>query len=496
MLGLFNNDYVFLLPELFLIYGILCVVSLGVTFNSYHLSVGKLLSKQIGLVSIGVLLYTFLLYLNMNFINVSLLGDLVERNSIGYFAVCLVLVGGLIIMALARHYVTFSSLTESELFMLFMLVILGSCSIIFSNDFLGMYLGIELQGLGLYILATLKTNSTFSTEAGLKYFVLGAFASSILIFGISLFYGFTGILSFSDINLLLFEGRVEGFIGSAFVGSFLLILMGLIFKVGGAPFHSWVPDVYEGSPTIVTGFFSIIPKLGIFTVLIKIFYGGALTYLTELNSLLLYCGVLSIFIGSLGALTQNSIKRLVSYSAIGHTGFILIGLSTGSVEGLISVLFYLAVYVSLLINIFSIIIGVTQRLSYSPIKLIGNLRFLTNFNPVVAASLGLSFFSIAGIPPLSGFFSKFLVFFALIKDEYFVISVVCIFLSVISSVYYLRVIRGTMLVKNTLKHNFFFEIDRTVAHIIVYSFLFNILFVFFGLDLYTFISTIVLNSLY
>lgn len=495
MLSLFGNDYIFLFPELFLIFSILLIITLGVMFNSYHVSVGSLLSKQLGVLVWGVLLYTLVLYYNTGFIEVLLLGGLVDRSSVGYFFVLVVLVTGLVVTLLARHYVSFSSLAESEIFMLFLLVILGNICIIFANDFLGLYLGIELQGLGLYILATLKTNSTYSTEAGLKYFVLGAFASSILIFGISLLYGFTGVLSFTDLGLVLFEGPVEGVLGGSIVSACLLMFMGLVFKVGGAPFHSWVPDVYEGAPTIVTGFFSMVPKLGIFSALVSLCYGGSLVFFDSVQELFIYCGVLSVAVGSLGALSQTSIKRLLSYSAIGHTGFILLGLSTGSVDGLVGIIFYLIVYVSLLINIFGIIIGVTQYTSLSSLKLVGNLRYLTLFNPLVAISLGLSFFSIAGIPPLSGFFSKFLIFFALIKEEFFVISVVGIFLSVVSGVYYLRLIRGSTLVKNVTSPNFFIEIDRPIAYLIAYSFIFNVLFLFFGGEVYFIVQSIVLNFL-
>ncbi len=489
---IFVNDFIFVLPEFLFVFSLLLIIPFGVTFNSAHIQVNKLLSRQILLISLVTLLFIFLLYLDFFSFNIEILAGVFSRDSLKYFILLLVFFGVFAILSLSDQYVSKNSLSDYELILLILCVLLGSICILFSNEFLTIYLGIELQGLSLYILATLKPNSTYSTEAGLKYFVLGAFASSILLFGFCLFYGATGILNLNDLKLLSFENS------SSFLDNFtnlavIFIFIGLIFKVGGAPFHFWVPDVYEGVPTLITGFFSIIPKLVIFSLFLNLIYGGFLYFCDKGLLILLYSGVLSVIIGSLGGLNQLSIKRLLAYSAIAQAGFLLYGISTYTAESFVAVLVYLVIYVCLLINLFSILLTFTQRINGDSLKLIKNLRYLFKYSPLVSISFVLSLFGLAGIPPLNGFFSKLLIFFAAIKGGYILTGILCIMVSIIGCVYYLYMIRTVSVVQRTNQWLFFTDSNYMNALVISYSLLINLLFLIYSDILLTICYNVELN---
>ena len=320
-----------------------------------------------------------------------------------------------------------------------------------------MYMGVELQSLGLYILATLKQNSIYATEAGLKYFVLGAFASCILILGISIIYSFTGLINFSEISLFLLNVEsTDVFYKGIFLGM-LFIFVSFIFKVGGAPFHVWLPDVYEGVSTLVTTLFALVPKIVIFNLMLKISSMLGQFFVIEFQYIFIFTSFLSILVGSIGALYQTTIKRLLSYSAIGHTGFILLVLSISTLQGIASLVFYIIVYYFITLNIFTIILQLQQRNGIGSIKYINNFNFIYKTNKMLGISLVIIFFSIAGIPPFSGFFSKLFVFLAAIQQQYFFIAFYTIFLSVIASVYYLKVIRNIMISK-VIKKYFLFNL--------------------------------------
>jgi len=476
---IFVNDFIFVLPEFLFMFSLLLIIPFGVTFNSGYIQVNKLLSRQILVISLVTIFFIFLVYADFFLFDIEILAGVFSRDSLKYLILSLVFFGVFLILCLSDQYMIKNSLSDYELVLLILCVLLGSICILFSNEFLTIYLGIELQGLSLYILATLKPNSTYSTEAGLKYFILGAFASSILLFGLCLFYGATGILNLNDLKLLNFENY------STFLDSFsnlavIFIFVGLIFKVGGAPFHFWVPDVYEGVPTLITAFFSIIPKLVIFSLFVNLVYGGFLYFCDKSLLILLYSGIFSVIIGSLGGLNQLSIKRLLSYSAIAQAGFILYGISTYTTESFISVLLYLIVYVCLLINLFSILLTFTQRLNGDTIKLIKNLRYLLKYSPLISISFALSLFGLAGIPPLNGFFSKLLIFFAAIKGGYILTGILCIMVSIIGCVYYLYMIRTVSVVQRTNQWLFFTDSNYVNSLIISYSLLINLLFLVYS----------------
>lgn len=483
------------LPELFILLTILTFLSVNVFFCNFYVSVGRTLGYQSGILVLLSLFFLILLLWEANFYSFFCFGESLSKDFFSYFVNLLILVGSICVCIFWLVYTVDHEAIDFEFFLFILIVVLGSFVITNSNDFLSLYIGIELQSLCLYVMAGSKVRSTFSTESGVKYFVLGGLASSLFLFGVSLTYGFVGTLNFNDLQVILLSGADDFLQKSGLCIGFFFLFCGLIFKVGGAPFYLWVPDVYEGAPLSVTGFFAVVPKLAIFSVLVKIGSLNILQFTPEVADLLLYSGMLSIFVGSVGALTQTTIKRLLSYSAISHSGFLLYALSTQIVEGVVCALFYLVVYVLVLCNVFGILVGTSLHFNNSSIKLIDNLRYIFRSNPVFGYSLMLSIFSIAGIPPLSGFFSKFFVFFAAIKGGLYLSAAVCILLSVIGSVYYLKLIRSLMFIRNTSQWVFFAPVRREVAYLVVYSGMFNVFFCFFGFDLLNFLYENIILSL-
>jgi NADH-quinone oxidoreductase subunit N len=305
------------------------------------------------------------------------------------------------------------------------LTVLGVILLISAGNIISLYLGLELQSLGSYLLATYNKDDKLSTEAGLKYFILGAIASGIILFGLSLIYGFTGMTNLEMIFKMeeLSKGTITGII---------FLLIGLLFKIAAAPFHGWIPDIYEGSPTEVTGFFAVVPKISIIIMIIRIIMGTG----GVVEPIIIGSTILSLVIGGLGALYQRSIKRLFGYSAILNVGFILMGLATGTIEGMEAVMTYVLIYMVTNIAIFTIILVIPKN-NFQ----IGELKGLGKVNNVLAMSLAIALFSTAGIPPLAGFLGKYLIIRAAIEEYMYGIATLGIIMSVISAVYYIRIIQ-------------------------------------------------------
>ena len=299
---------------------------------------------------------------------------------------------------------------------LILMVALSSLLLVSSVNWLSVYLAIELQSLTLFVLAALKRDSAYSTEAGLKYFVLGAVSSGLFLFGCALLYGFTGETSIQGINSVM-----SGDVGQ------ILISISLLFKLAAAPFHMWAPDVYDGAPTTTTALLATVPKVGVFSILVQI---GPVT------NVVLVCTILSIVYGAIGALNQTKIKRLLAYSGIGHMGFILLGVAIGSFESIQASLIYMIIYVIMSICGFSIILSVASRWS-----LIVEFSALSRESPVMAGTLALTFLSIAGVPPLAGFLSKWLILLSGVANGYYLICIVAVISSVIAGVYYVRLVQ-------------------------------------------------------
>ena len=303
-----------------------------------------------------------------------------------------------------------------------------------ASDLMTLYLGFELQSLALYICAALARDNLRSTEAGLKYFVLGALASGLLIYGISLVYGFAGTTNYAGLAAALSNGA-----GYGTVIGIVFVLVGLAFKISAAPFHMWTPDVYEGAPAPVTALFSTAPKVAAMALLLGVMLGPFGHLLAQWQLLIVILSVASMLLGSLAAIGQSNIKRLMAYSSIGHMGYALIGLAAGGAAGVQATLIYLAIYVAMSFGVFACVIA--MRRQGRPVEAIGDLAGLSSQRPGFALALAVLMFAMAGIPPLSGFFGKLYVFAAAVHAGLDTLAVIGVLTSVVGAFYYLRIIK-------------------------------------------------------
>jgi NADH-quinone oxidoreductase subunit N len=305
--------------------------------------------------------------------------------------------------------------------------------LISAADLIMLYLGLELMSLALYVVAASNRDNVKSTEAGLKYFVLGALASGMLLYGASLVYGFTGTVSFAGIAAAAKTGSIGVVFGLVF------LLAGLCFKVSVVPFHMWTPDVYEGAPTPVTAFFASAPKIAAMAVFTRVVLTAFSGVVAEWQQIVVFVAIASMALGSFGAIGQRNIKRLMAYSSIGHMGFALVGLAAGTVEGAQGVVLYLVIYTVMTFGAFTVILAMSRN--GQALEQISDFAGLSRTNPLLAFFFAMLLFSLAGIPPLAGFFAKFYVFSAAIKAGLFALSVIGVITSVVGAFYYLNVIK-------------------------------------------------------
>jgi len=342
----------------------------------------------------------------------------------------------------SQTYLDDEQMNFFEFTILFILATLSMLILLASNDLLTFYLSIEFQSLSLYVLAALPRHSEFSTEAGLKYFLLGAFSSGLLLFASSIIYGISGQTSFDDIALLssnLSSTNKELYEGLNI--AFIFLFVGILFKMTAVPFHMWAPDVYEGAPTNVTAFFSIVVKTALVGFLAKNLSTSFYDFSATWKGVLLFSSGISMIVGALGALAQSKIKRLLVYSGIGHSAFILLGLCTQSIEGQESSFLYIFLYVIMSINVFAFLLSLQNIGKKSRIRYISDLRGLSLTQPVLAAAFSLTMFSMAGIPPLAGFLSKLSIIFSALSTSLYVNSIIAILASIISCFFYIRCIK-------------------------------------------------------
>jgi len=354
--------------------------------------------------------------------------------------------------------------------------------IVDSSDLIAFYLALELQALSFYILTTFKKDSAFSTEAGLKYFIMGAFSSGFFLFGCSLIYGFSGTTNYFILKDIFFFQDTTNHFSYLYLG-FSFLFISFLFKLGAAPFHMWMPDIYEGSPIPISLFFACAPKLTLILCLCRVIFTCFFSFFSFWQTFFLFSALFCFFVGSFGAIAQRKIKRFLVYSSIGHIGFILLGLSTHSVIGLQSVFFYLLLYLFIAISSW------IALLSFSFNKKT-NLYFIDELESLWSENVGITlflislFFSIAGIPPLGGFFIKFFIFFAALDSILFVISIFVVCFSVINCFYYLRLIKticySSLYNNNPFKTIYFFS-DITKIQSVLISFNFFV-FTFFCLS--------------
>jgi NADH-quinone oxidoreductase subunit N len=359
------------------------------------------------------------------------------------FMKILVLIGSALALILSLDYLEHEGMSRFEFPVLFVLATVGMLLMISANNLISLYLGLELQSLSLYVVAAFNRDSERSSEAGLKYFVLGALSSGLLLYGTSLVYGFLGTTSFDALAQALSGQAASGVVvGGSSMGviiGLVFICAALAFKVSAVPFHMWTPDVYEGAPTPVTAFFAVAPKVAAMALFVRVLVEpfGHLT--SQWQQIIVVASALSMILGAFAAIAQTNIKRLMAYSSIGHVGFALLGLAAGTQQGITGVIVYMAIYVPMSLGAFAVILS--MRINGKQVEGIQDLAGLGKSSPGLAFALVVMMFSMAGIPPLAGFFAKLYVFKAVIEQGFIVLAVIGVLASVVSAVYYLKIIR-------------------------------------------------------
>ena len=355
-------------------------------------------------------------------------------DGFGRFMKLLILGGSALTLLLSLTYAEKEDMARFEYPVLFVFATLGMMMMVSANDLLSLYIALELQSLTLYIIAAFRRDSLKSTEAGLKYFVLGALASGLLLYGISLTYGFAGSIAF-PVLADTFANSIS--IGAVF--GLVFIAVGLAFKVSAVPFHMWTPDVYEGAPTPVTAFFSVAPKTAAVGLLVRVMMGPFGPIVAEWQQIVVFLSIASMILGAVAAINQSNIKRLMAYSSIGHVGYVLIGLAAGTEAGIQSVAVYLAIYLFMNVGTFAVILA--MRSKGVAVEAIDDLKGLARTRPGLALSMAIFMFAMAGIPPLAGFFGKLYVFMAAVQAGQFTLAVIGVLASVVSAYYYLRIVK-------------------------------------------------------
>jgi NADH-quinone oxidoreductase subunit N len=347
----------------------------------------------------------------------------------------LALVGSGVALAMSVSFMRIEQFDRFEYSILIVFATAGMMLMISANHLITLYLGLEMQSLSLYVMAAINRDSVRATEAGLKYFVLGALSSGMLLYGMTLVYGFTGHLDFAGIaETIAGTGRS---IGLTF--GLVFILAGIAFKISAVPFHMWTPDVYEGAPTPVTAFFAAAPKIAAMALLVRIVMGAFETVASDWQQIIVFISIASMVLGAFAAIGQSNIKRLMAYSSIGHMGFALVGLAAGTRAGINGVIIYMLVYLVMTLGTFACILAMRRK--DGAVEGIEDLAGLGIRSPMMALFLTILMFSLAGIPPLGGFFAKYFVFVAAIEADLFTLAIIGVLASVVSAYYYLRIIK-------------------------------------------------------
>ncbi|KAB2876770.1 MAG: NADH-quinone oxidoreductase subunit NuoN [Bauldia sp.] len=351
------------------------------------------------------------------------------------FMKVLALIGSGVAIVMSIGYARAQKFERFEYPVLIVIATLGMMMMISASDLIALYLGLELQSLALYVVAAINRDSVRSTEAGLKYFVLGALSSGMLLYGASLIYGFTGQTTFAGIAAAL-EGQPRS-LGLIF--GLVFLIAGLAFKISAVPFHMWTPDVYEGAPTPVTAFFAAAPKVAAMALIVRVVVSPFAPATADWQQIITFISIASMVLGAFAAIGQKNIKRLMAYSSIGHMGYALVGLAAGNQAGVQGVVIYLLIYMAMTLGAFACILA--MRRSEGMVEDISDLAGLSKTHPTMAFMLAMILFSLAGIPPLAGFFAKFYVFLAAIQAGLYPLAVIGVLASVVGAYYYLRVIK-------------------------------------------------------
>jgi len=450
-----NLELIF--PEIFLSLSIMFLLILGVFKKN-----SSILIQNISLI---VLLITAVITFNETLaINqTTLFNDSIIIDYFSSFMKIVTLIAAFLVLLISTNYLKTFKIFKIEYPILILSSVLGMMVMISSNDLIVFYMGLELQSLALYVLATFNRDQLKSSEAGLKYFVLSALSSGLLLYGCSLIYGFTGSTNFNVIANQLNSSEYMITFGIVF------ILVGLAFKISAVPFHMWAPDVYEGSPTSVTLFFTMVPKIAALTVFIRFLYVPFLNLIDQWQIILIFLSIASMLFGAIAAIGQINIKRLIAYSSIGHIGYTLAGLATGSNDGIQSSVIYITIYIIMNLGLFSCLLMMKRNNKYY--ENIEDLSGLSKNHPLLSFSLLIILFSLAGIPPLAGFFAKFYIFKSVLEQSMYFLAIVGLLSTVIAAFYYLRIIKIIYFDKEKEKydtdHNLWLKFSLTASTLLV-----------------------------
>ena len=424
-----------ILPEIALFIGICLALMVGVFYkNSF-----SIVMKLSVLILFGVI---YLILTDWGGEPKIFLDSFKNDKFSDYFKV-LILISSIFIFFSSSQFIKDNKLSKFEYPVIILFSILGMFFMLSANDLILFYLGLELQSLALYVLAAIDRDNIISSEAGIKYFVLSALSSGLLLYGCSLLYGFTGSTNFNEISTSLVTQNTGGIFAMVF------ILVGLAFKVSAVPFHMWTPDVYQGAPTSITNFFAIVPKAVGLAVIIRFMDLPFKNIIEEWQTIIIFISIASMILGSVAAIGQKNIKRLLAYSSISHMGYALAGVATGTVSGYTSTIVYISIYIIMNMGTFACLYLMKVDGKYT--EKIEDLSGLSKEKPMFAFSFLILFFSLAGIPPLGGFFAKFFVFMSVIESKLYALAIIGLLTTVISAFYYLKVIKFIYFDDNKIK---------------------------------------------
>ena len=457
-----DTDILYLVPEIVLLLGLLVLLIFGV-FRGADAEPATSWLVLVLLATVTILIVTGAPEATKVF------SDLLILDLYGRFMKTLVLLGGIVTLAIATGYRRAEGLMQHEYPVLIGFATLGMLLMISANDLMSLYLAIELQSLSLYILAAFDRKSERSSEAGLKYFVLGALSSGLLLYGCSFVYGSVGSTSFEVITQTIKIGEVPP---SSFVVGLVLLCCGMAFKISAVPFHMWTPDVYEGSPTSITAFFSVAPKIAALSLLMRLLIDAFPGAMPQWQQVIVSLSIFSMVLGALIAVFQTNIKRLMAYSAIAHVGYALMGIATGVESGIQSVIIYLTIYLVLVVGTFGCILCMKSH--ENMLENIEDLAGIGATKPLLSIALAVLLLGLAGIPPMAGFFAKFYVFMAALESGLYWLVLIGVFSSIVGAFYYLRIIK--FMYFDTPKHEFDKSLGREVNFVITLCTLFALFF--------------------
>ena len=428
------NNLNILFPEIFLSLSIFSILMLGVFIKKSFNLIFNLSSL--------IIIITLAIIFNNTSSTEKIFLDSFVRDKFSNFFKILILISSLFVLNSSKNFIIDNKLDKFEYPIIILISILGMFFMVSSNDLILFYLGLELQSLSLYILAAIDRDNLRSSEAGIKYFVLSALSSGLLLYGCSLLYGFTGSTNFEIISNELNKQNTGAIFAMVF------ILVGLAFKISAVPFHMWTPDVYQGSPTSITSYFAAVPKVAGLAVFIKFMYIPFSNILLEWQTIIIFISIGSMILGAVAAIGQKNLKRLLAYSSIGHMGYALAGIATGAINGFKSSIVYITVYVVMNIGAFSCLYLMKKEGEYK--ENISDLSGISKKHPLLAMSFLIILFSLAGIPPLGGFFAKFYIFSSVLEQKMYTLAIIGLLTTVISAVYYLKIIKTIYFDENKL----------------------------------------------